>query len=131
MHLFCILTKSVETRGLSSAGRASALQAEGHRFEPCRSHFGEIAQLARARGSYPRCRGFESPSRYLYRGVAQVVERHVRDVEAASSSLVTPTRGFRENEVLFYYKPCTHSPAGYFVAGWRPIYIQSITSAYM
>ena len=23
----------------SSAGRASALQAEGHRFEPCRSHF--------------------------------------------------------------------------------------------
>ena len=25
-------------RGLSSAGRASALQAEGHRFEPCRSH---------------------------------------------------------------------------------------------
>ena len=57
----------------SSAGRASALQAEGHRFEPCRSHSckeqeiirnGEIAQLARARGSYPRCRGFESPSRY-------------------------------------------------------------------
>ena len=27
---------------------------------------GEIAQLARARGSYPRCRGFESPSRYLW-----------------------------------------------------------------
>ena len=25
-------------RDLSSAGRASALQAEGHRFEPCRSH---------------------------------------------------------------------------------------------
>ena len=42
----CILTKSVarEThqsliiRDFSSAGRASALQAEGHRFEPCRSH---------------------------------------------------------------------------------------------
>ena len=53
---------------LSSAGRASALQAEGHRFEPCRSHifkdYGEIAQLARAHGSYPWCRGFESPSRY-------------------------------------------------------------------
>ena len=28
--------------------------------------FGEIAQLARARGSYPRCRGFESPSRYFF-----------------------------------------------------------------
>ncbi len=56
---------------LSSAGRASALQAGGHRFEPCRSHlitnliiYGEIAQLARAHGSYPWCRGFESPSRY-------------------------------------------------------------------
>ena len=53
---------------LSSAGRASALQAEGHRFEPYRSHvtkeYGEIAQLARAHGSYPWCRGFESPSRY-------------------------------------------------------------------
>ena len=48
--------------------------------------------MARARGSYPRCRGFESPPRYLNRGVAQVVERHVRDVEAASSSLVTPTK---------------------------------------
>ena len=81
-------------RDLSSAGRASALQAEGHRFEPYRSHyalhslreysansvtptalpgtgsvsasayvalhslreyrtFGEMAQLARASGSYP------------------------------------------------------------------------------
>ena len=57
------------TWDLSSAGRASALQAEGHRFEPCRPHpltkYGEIAQLARAHGSYPWCRGFESPSRYL------------------------------------------------------------------
>ena len=26
--------------------------------------YGEIAQLARAHGSYPWCRGFESPSRY-------------------------------------------------------------------
>ena len=37
---------------LSSAGRASALQAEGHRFEPSRSHFklgvrfADVAQLA-------------------------------------------------------------------------------------
>ncbi len=69
-------------RDLSSAGRASALQAEGHRFEPYRSHFheipvwhnmlyrmktkyGEVAQLARARGSYPRCRRFKSVLRYL------------------------------------------------------------------
>ena len=56
----------------SSAGRASALQAGGHRFEPYWSHFateyvvyGGIAQLARAHGSYPWCRWFESSSRYL------------------------------------------------------------------
>ena len=59
------------TWDLSSAGRASALQAEGHRFEPCRSHFhytstyGGIAQLARAHGSYPWCRGFKSLFRYF------------------------------------------------------------------
>ena len=61
--------------GLSSAGRASALQAEGHRFEPYRPHnlqifgtfcssYGGIAQLARAHGSYPWCRWFKSSSRY-------------------------------------------------------------------
>ena len=79
MKGFGILYKSRETnsadeRDLSSAGRASALQAEGHRFEPCRSHlmnlssiiYGEIAQLARAHGSYPWCREFESPSRYYF-----------------------------------------------------------------
>ena len=30
---------------LSSAGRASALQAEGHRFEPCRSHLSEYRNM--------------------------------------------------------------------------------------
>ena len=42
-----------EERDLSSAGRASALQAEGHRFEPYRSHLfslyflnADVAQLA-------------------------------------------------------------------------------------
>ena len=57
--------------GLSSAGRASALQAEGHRFEPDRPHtkikYGGIAQLARAHGSYPWCREFKSPFRYYER----------------------------------------------------------------
>ena len=33
---------SLKIWGLSSAGRASALQAEGHRFEPYRPHFKEI-----------------------------------------------------------------------------------------
>ena len=41
-------------RKVSSAGRAPALQAGGHRFEPCRSHQGEkpeeagVAELADA-----------------------------------------------------------------------------------
>ena len=71
-----ILTKSVRERRQniwdhSSAGRASALQAEGHRFEPYWSHTfskigcGGIAQLARAHGSYPWCRWFKSSSRYF------------------------------------------------------------------
>ena len=33
---------SLKIWGLSSAGRASALQAEGHRFEPYRPHFKEM-----------------------------------------------------------------------------------------
>ena len=37
---------SLRIWGLSSAGRASALQAEGHRFEPCRPHFKENADVA-------------------------------------------------------------------------------------
>ena len=32
-------------------------------------HFGEVAQLARARGSYPRCRRFKSVLRYYPLGV--------------------------------------------------------------
>ena len=37
--------------GLSSAGRASAIQAEGHRFEPCRPHlyFVGMVELADTR----------------------------------------------------------------------------------
>ena len=40
--LFAIIKKSrlISVWDLSSAGRASALQAEGHRFEPYRSHSG-------------------------------------------------------------------------------------------
>ena len=46
---------------LSSAGRASALQAEGHRFEPYSSHHvGLVVQLVRTPPCHGGGRGFES-----------------------------------------------------------------------
>ena len=36
---FCYIIRALtRNREFSSVGRASALQAEGHRFEPCNSH---------------------------------------------------------------------------------------------
>ncbi len=74
-----IITKSVENRrhnvawDLSSAGRASALQAEGHRFEPCRSHYQRnLIQFHMARWL-----------NWLERPV------HTREVESSSLSLAT------------------------------------------
>ena len=79
---------------LSSAGRASALQAEGHRFEPYRFHIlkenGEIAQLARAHGSYPWCRRFKSYSRYLHGILAQLGEHLPYKQRVTGSSPVGP-----------------------------------------
>ncbi len=52
-----------KSREHSSAGRASALQAEGHRFEPCCSHqYGPVVQLVRTLACHARGQGFESPS---------------------------------------------------------------------
>ena len=90
---------------LSSAGRASALQAEGHRFEPYRFHIlkenGEIAQLARAHGSYPWCRGFESPSRYYTKD--ESVNR-VKDLQAFLCCRHIHTKIYK---ISFYY---CHNP---------------------
>ena len=45
---------------LSSAGRASALQAEGHRFEPYNSHhLGPVVQLVRTPACHAGGREFE------------------------------------------------------------------------
>ena len=46
---------------LSSAGRASALQAEGHRFEPYSVHhfYGRVVQLVRMPACHAGGRGFE------------------------------------------------------------------------
>ena len=102
----------------SSAGRASALQAEGHRFEPCCSHHssGPVVQSASTPACHARGRRFEpDPGRQKFASVAQsveqgtenprvdgsipsggtiiadvahLVERHLAKVEVASSSLV-------------------------------------------
>ena len=64
--------------GLSSAGRASALQAEGHRFEPYRPH------------------QFHNMARWL-----NWLERPVHTREVESSSLSLATKKTLENIILF------------------------------
>ena len=77
---FCIVSKCAEeirqnTRAYSSAGRASALQAGGHRFEPYYAHHlcGPVVQLVRMPACHAGGRRFEPvPDRQiLYAGVAQ------------------------------------------------------------
>ena len=61
---------------LSSAGRASALQAEGHRFEPCRSHltkYADVAQLAEQLICNQQVNGSSPFIGFLYGPVAQLV----------------------------------------------------------
>ena len=60
-----IIISVISKWALSSAGRASALQAGGHRFEPCSAHhlfFGPVVQLVRTLACHARGRGFEPHS---------------------------------------------------------------------
>ena len=89
-----MMTNGIEWE-FSSAGRASALQAEGHRFEPCNSHQfslkfpnGPVVQLVRTPPCHGGGRGFESHPGRHYADLAHLVERHLAKVEVASSSLV-------------------------------------------
>ena len=92
----------------SSAGRASALQAEGHRFEPYCSHqriqgikrcpekYGPVVQLVRTLACHARGQGFESPSgrhflkkkESVFASVAQLVE-HVTENHSVVGSIPT------------------------------------------
>ena len=84
---------------LSSAGRASALQAEGHRFEPyCSHHDGPVAQLVRAPACHAGGRGFEPhPGRHLHASVAQLVEQRTENPRVVGS---IPTGGTNNQKVL-------------------------------
>ena len=115
----------------SSAGRASALQAEGHRFEPyCSHHYGLVVQLVRTLACHARGRRFDPDPGRQFASVAQSVEqgtenprvigsipiggtinadvahpveRHLAKVEVASSSLVG--RSITEQQQLLQYGP--------------------------
>ena len=93
-----IISKSSGTRQVrehSSAGRASALQAEGHRFEPCCSHhsYGPVVQLVRTLACHARGQGFESPSgrhflkkkKTFFASVAQLVEQGTENPRVVGS----------------------------------------------
>ena len=67
----CRAVKTRTPRALSSAGRASALQAEGHRFEPYSAHHfqndGLVVQLVRMPACHAGGRRFEPvPGRQLF-----------------------------------------------------------------
>ena len=74
---------------LSSAGRASALQAEGHRFEPCRSHLAD--------------------SFISYADVAQLAEQLICNQQVIGSS---PIIGFIQFNIELYYGQIPEWPKG-------------------
>ena len=73
----------------SSAGRASALQAEGHRFEPCRSHL--------------------TNSFISYADVAQLAEQLICNQQVIGSS---PIIGFIQFNIELYYGQIPEWPKG-------------------
>ena len=88
----------------SSAGRAPALQAGGHRFEPYSAHhfyfFGPIAQLVRALACHARGHGFEPRlgrskrlTAWRHASVAQLVEQGIENSRVVGS---IPTGGINK-----------------------------------
>ena len=79
--------KNGDLWGFSSAGRASALQAEGHRFEPCSPHqiYGLVVQLVRTPACHAGGRQFESVRGRHYASVAQSVEQGTENPRVVGS----------------------------------------------
>ena len=82
----------VTIRALSSAGRASALQAECQRFDPVSAHhfsikYGPVVQLVRMPPCHGGGRGFESHPGRHYASVAQLVEQRTENPCVHSSIL--------------------------------------------
>ena len=81
------------SRALSSAGRASALQAECQRFDPVSAHHffclfaGLVVQLVRMPPCHGGGRGFESHPGRQYASVAQLVEQRTENPCVHSSIL--------------------------------------------
>ena len=72
-------------REFSSAGRASALQAGCHRFEPCNSHHVSLM-------------------RYRYAGVAQLVEQLICNQQVAGSSPITSSKQGKRNAYPYIWE---------------------------
>ena len=83
----------------SSAGRASALQAEGHRFEPyCSHHYGLVVQLVRTLACHARGRRFDPDPGRQFASVAQSVEQGTENPRVIGS---IPTGGTIRNAIAF------------------------------
>ena len=79
----------------SSAGRASALQAEGHRFEPyCSHHYGLVVQLVRTLACHARGRRFDPDPGRQFASVAQSVEQGTENPRVIGSIPIGGTKGF-------------------------------------
>ena len=83
----------------SSAGRASALQAEGHRFEPyCSHHYGLVVQLVRTLACHARGRRFDPDPGRQFASVAQSVEQGTENPRVGGS--IPPGGTIYSNECL-------------------------------
>ena len=88
----------------SSAGRASALQAEGHRFEPyCSHHYGLVVQLVRTLACHARGRRFDPDPGRQFASVAQSVEQGTENPRVIGS---IPIGGTTSKVLSFIEKSC-------------------------